>query len=333
MEARLHEWKREWLAHARQLVADTEHRRACERALGPAATERMDASDLRWPGYVGASYCPGGVLMAATVHREFASGRPPLLETERDRLVEATRSWRDQRLHDDLWLAEIQSVYANGLTRHWAVGRLLRALDDKIGLNVAEFAYVNAAKCQVVEQPPPPKAAAIKREVVALCSGDYPLSKLASILQPGALLVVKGTYDVAATALEATGVPVVVVDQRQLCLRAPFPDPRLTCPTARGSMHGPQPCGSCSLATRPVRYVALDQPAPRAEPAAVRVDWVRGRQTRRRSRRAVGQCHSSPRRCFRGHLAVRLERPRPASSGNALLRATTADSTDRNSSA
>jgi len=66
----LHEWKREWLAHARQLVADTEHRRACERALGPAATERMDASDLRWPGYVGASYCPGGVLMAATVHRE-----------------------------------------------------------------------------------------------------------------------------------------------------------------------------------------------------------------------------------------------------------------------
>lgn len=228
------DWKQEWIRYARGLVGDATHCRACEQVLGLDATARMDAADLRWPGYVGATYRPGGLLMAATVHREFASGKPPLPAADRDRLVGATRSWRDGTLGDEQWLEQVREVYTTGFARHWPVGRLSRALGRRIGLSLGDLAYVNAARCQVAENPPPRGAGAVKRGVVALCSRDYPLAGLVAVLRPAALLVVKGTHDAASAALQATGVPVVVVDQRQLGLRAPFPGRALALPYGTG---------------------------------------------------------------------------------------------------
>ena len=160
--------------------------------------------------------------MAATVHREFASGRPPLPETATAKLVCATRAWRDAEVDDETWLGEMRRVYAAGLGHHWIVGRLLRSLRDRIGVKVGDVAYVNAARCQVVENEPRLHGiSAIKTAVVGLCATSYPLIDVTSILQPAAIIVSKGTFDAAAFDMEI-GPPIFVVDQRQLVLRRTF---------------------------------------------------------------------------------------------------------------
>jgi hypothetical protein len=214
-------WEEAWLHAARLLLDDDAHRSACDRRLGAEAVERADAGDLRWPGYLGSEYRPGGLLVAATVHREFASGSPPLPPEARDRLVRSTRDWKHHQIRDDEWLADLRAVYSAGLERHWAVGKILRALGSRIGLRVAEIAYVNAARCQVVEDAPQLEAlAAIKKGVVSLCSRAYPLAELVQVIRPGAIVVTKGTFDLASATLPRD-VPTFVVDQRKmwLCLR------------------------------------------------------------------------------------------------------------------
>lgn len=209
-----------WLGYARHLVLDATHIEACNALLGAEARLRGEAPDLRWPGYLGASFPPGGLLLVATVHREFESGPRPLRPEQRDALVDTTRAWRDGLVDDDAWLNVVRNVYSAGLTSHWTVGRLLRALNQRIGLDVAQVAYANAARCQVVEGPPPlSRAARIKRNVVAYCTKQYPISELAALIGAGAVIVTKGTYDCAAAGLR-DGPPLFVVDQRQLCLRA-----------------------------------------------------------------------------------------------------------------
>jgi hypothetical protein len=101
------------------------------------------------------------------------------------------------------------------------VGKLLRGLGSRIGVHVADIAYLNAARCQLVENPPVARDAQIKASVVGLCSREYPVAEVVRLLRPSALVVTKGTYDVAAAALDVN-VPVFVVHQRQLCLQSPF---------------------------------------------------------------------------------------------------------------
>lgn len=216
-------WEERWLTYARRLLRDDEHHAACDRLLGAEALSRADAPDLRWPGYVGSGYRPGGVLLAATVHREFASGNDPLPASERDALVDATRAWRGEAISDEAWLRIVRRVYRAGLDRHWGVGSLLRGLQRRIGVSVDDVAYVNAARCQVVEDEPVlANIASIKRKVTGLCSAQYPIAELAGLLGAGAIVVTKRTHDLAAASLAHTGSPVFVVDQRQQVLRAPF---------------------------------------------------------------------------------------------------------------
>ena len=193
-----------------------------DNVLGSVAVAAADAADLRWPGYLGSAYRPGcSILLVATVHREFASGIPPLPKDLRDRFVEATRAWRQGRLPDEDWLEVVRETYMAGLGRHWAVGRLIRGLSSRIGIGVEDVAYVNAARCQLVELPPVPNRAEIISNAVALCGRAYPISSLAQRLSPAALLMSKGTFDCARGALPP-GLPTFVVDQRQLLLRASF---------------------------------------------------------------------------------------------------------------
>jgi hypothetical protein len=209
----------EWLFYARRLLADKGHIAKCDLALGPEAVWLSDADDLRWPGYLGSEYRPGGLLLVATVHREFASGRPPLPAELTQRLVDCTRAWRDGALDDDTWLGVLRDVYALGLAHHWAVGRLIRALENRAPFDVHDVAYVNAARCQLVENPPLAHRAEIIKRVVALCAIAYPVAALLELLQPGAVIISKGAFDATNGALDRT-VPLFVVDQRQLVLRA-----------------------------------------------------------------------------------------------------------------
>jgi hypothetical protein len=113
-----------WLAYARAVLSDLEHRRECA-ALGASPEHPgVDATDLRWPGYLGADYVAGeGALCVGNVHRNFASGR--ITSSDRDRLVAATRGWRDGLVHDTDYLDAVRSVYLAGFAG-WTVGKHLR---------------------------------------------------------------------------------------------------------------------------------------------------------------------------------------------------------------
>lgn len=93
----------------------------------------------------------------------------------------------------------------------------------KIG-HLGLFEVTVAELAEVVEGPPAlEQLTAIKRAVVRLCATAYPLSELAEILRPAALIVTKNTFDVAGASLNV-GIPLFVVDQRQFRLRAPHRD-------------------------------------------------------------------------------------------------------------
>ena len=213
------EWEADWLGYARRLLNDTQHKLACDLALGTEAIRRSDADDLRWPGYLGSAYRPGGLLIAFTVHRELASGRPPLPDQARDGLVAATRAWRNESIDDSEWLTILRATYSAGLGRHWTVGKLLGHLGRLMPLRVDEIAYVNAARCQVVENAPVlARRRQIIKDVVERCTIDYPLRDLTAILKPAALVVPKETFDVARDDLPPE-VPLFVIHQRRLCLQ------------------------------------------------------------------------------------------------------------------
>jgi hypothetical protein len=176
-----------WLAYAREVVGDQQHIAECARLGGSPKHPGVDAVDLRWPGYLGSGFSGGsGVLIVSNIHRHFASG--PVGRSDRDRLVQVTRQWRDRRVDDDTYLNISEEVYLAGM-RRWAVGRQLRYLTAALGISLNQVAFVNAARCQYPEIPPAlakPKETKIALQL--LCLRRFPVSDLVSGLKPSVVL-------------------------------------------------------------------------------------------------------------------------------------------------
>lgn len=205
--------EQEWLRYARTVVSNLEHQRACAIAGGSPAHPGVDATDLRWPGYLGERAELGRCVLAmGNVHRNFASGA--LTTAHRDRLVSATRGWRDGVVDDEAYLAATRAVYTAGLAG-WTVGKHLRFVLRTLGLDVSALAYVNAARCQYPEVPPVlPGAAATKLRLQALCLRSFPLADLVAFLQPRLVLFT------STSAFDATEAAEVGSDtgRRRVCL-------------------------------------------------------------------------------------------------------------------
>lgn len=170
----------------------------------------VDATDLRWPGYLGRSYGPGGVLCVATIHRDFASGGvgPEI----RDSLVTGTRQqWKDERVSDAEYLSVVRRCYTHGLNR-WTVGTNLGAALRLLGVGIEEICYTNAARCQYPEiEPKAPDAGAIKLRLVKLCLGRFPIAELAKADQASTVLFTNVTaYDQVAPTLPDEVTPVSI---------------------------------------------------------------------------------------------------------------------------
>lgn len=207
--------ERAWLVYARSVVQNEEHRLACEAAGGsPPNHPGVDASDVRWPGYLGRNYAPGGVLCVATVHRDFASAGVGV--AIRDRLVSGTRQWKAGGIDDEAYLAAVRDGYEAGL-RQWTVGNNIGAALQCIGTDIQSICYVNAARCQYPEIEPKAPAAEAKRTKAALvhfCLSTFPIEDLVGLLQAAVVLFTNvAAYDRTKPRLPKDVVAVAIHQQ------------------------------------------------------------------------------------------------------------------------
>jgi hypothetical protein len=190
-----------WLAYAREVVRDSTHRGQCALLGGSPQHPGVDATDLRWPGYLGAAVKRGsGVLMVGNIHRNFANGTVGV--KERDRLVEVTRAWRDGLVDDQSYLTIVRDVYLIGL-RGWPLGRQLRFAASRLGISLEEVTYLNAARCQYPEIPPAlAQARLAKPALQRFCLSRFPISRVVADVEPELLLFTSVVaFDSAAESL------------------------------------------------------------------------------------------------------------------------------------
>ena len=224
-----------WLNYARDVVANEDHRIECSKAGGSdplalvkerAGTERPAgfASDVRWPGYLGANYRREGVLWVSNIHRNFDSaGLPPAFADEANDCI---RSWRDGKDNDETFLLRLRSIYQRGLST-WTVGTWARTALEHLGVPLEAIAYTNAARCQ---------AADTGTGLQELCLSKWSLRDLVSILQPSLLLLT------SETALRLSGTAlwpctVVAFSQRngRLMKKSRWQPPGATGPTSQST--------------------------------------------------------------------------------------------------
>jgi len=207
--------ERAWLEYARDVVCNEKHRLACEAAGGsPPNHPGIDATDVRWPGYIGRSYKPGGVLCAAMVHRDFASAG---VETAvRGRLVNGTRQWKVHKIDDEPCLAAVRDGYEAGLLQ-WTVGGNIGAALRHHNTDARSICYINAARCQYPEiesKAPPAQAKRTKDALVHLCLSAFPIENLAKLIEASAVLFTKvAAYDRTVPWLPKDTVAVAVYQQ------------------------------------------------------------------------------------------------------------------------
>ncbi len=223
--------ERDWLTYARELLTDLPHRQACEDAGGSPEHPGVDATDLRWPGYLGEDVKRHiAVLVVSNVHRNFASGTIGV--ADKDRLVEVTRRWRDRMVSDETYLRSTRDVYLAGFAG-WRVGVHISYAVAKLGLSLRGIAYTNAARCQFPEIfPRLPHPGRTKAALQRLCLQRFPLSRLTSMLNPRLIIYTSTVaYDSAAVIHDALEWPTVGMHQLYGTLTRPLRIGRETLPT------------------------------------------------------------------------------------------------------
>jgi hypothetical protein len=192
-------WRSDWLAYCREVAGDSCHRSLCAEEGGSWPPDF--APDVRWPGYLGPDYRPGGVLWAANIHTRFDTrGLPASFAAD---AANSVRAFRDGHSDSDAFLAAMSDVYQQGLAR-WNVGYWGRRVLDQLGVPLSAVAYTNAAKCQAFGT-----AEGLQR----LCQTQWPLRDTARMLAPALILIT------SQTALQAAGpgpwpCPVIALSQR-----------------------------------------------------------------------------------------------------------------------
>jgi hypothetical protein len=164
-----------WLDYAWQVFTDQVHIRECELAGGTS----IEDPQLRWPGYLGARYEAGGLLLVANIHRDFA---PRVGIESANRLIGCTRAWREAGrsvASDREYLDANRACYIEGLQR-WNVGKWFSKFISLIGIEFDQVAYLNAARCQAVEGACQP--------LQRLCLRRFPIEQIVAVLQPSVIL-------------------------------------------------------------------------------------------------------------------------------------------------
>lgn len=173
-----------WLDYARRIVSNDGHIQLCGSKGGSNPVHGFDP-EVRWPGYLGHGYQPGGLLWVSNVHRNFDSeGLPPSFAAEAN---ECIRGWKDGTDEDDEFLGHIQAVYERGLATWKVRDQPERLLDGYFGgfrSNLPNIAYTNAARCQAPDG---------GQTLQKLCLRQWPIHDLVDLLQPGLVILTSAT--------------------------------------------------------------------------------------------------------------------------------------------
>jgi hypothetical protein len=176
-----------WLRYCRRIVRDEPHRLACARRGGSPPEDARVFADVRWPGYLGPGYEPGGLLWVNIIHEDL---RQEHFGEQAEEIAVATRRWRDadpgDAAEDEQYLSVQQRIYSEAL-RTWKVGHLIRDVaTETLGISVDQMAYLNAARCQA-----PMGTTAWRRQdlLVKFCQNWWPLEEALTALDPALLVI------------------------------------------------------------------------------------------------------------------------------------------------
>lgn len=159
-----------WLEYCREVVnPEDRHRLRCIQLGG--SQDPAFPSDVRWPGYFGPGYRPGGMMIAANIHSDFDErfGRPWA-----DAAADVVRDWAAGRIDDGQYLQRTAEVYQPGLEA-WRVGFSTGRPMRYLNIPWTDIVYVNGARCQTFDT-------GVKLQQI--CRQRWPLSVMAEKLRP-----------------------------------------------------------------------------------------------------------------------------------------------------
>ncbi len=174
-----------WVEWARTLSCATDaHAQCCVeeqdplRKLDEQRWMKIVQPGLRWPGYLGTAYEPGGILSIGIVHTDFATAG--LRDShEVPKAVQGHQAWSEGAVDNAPWLRGLTSMYRQGLSwpGGWSVAKHHSYYWKELGESVDSIAYVNAMRCQWPGSKP-------SDSVVRRCISALPLDRVVALLRP-----------------------------------------------------------------------------------------------------------------------------------------------------
>ena len=149
-----------WLAYARDVLTDAEHRANCVTSGGARPTQDDPHATLRWPGYIGEGYarilCLGIVHNGDMLYAGRRTGQPPrrdpldLAKSVLD-LEPVAIDWRAGSAGDQEYMAQVRTTYSRALP-YWDTWKRIMPILKHFGYKEAidavdHIAYANIAKC------------------------------------------------------------------------------------------------------------------------------------------------------------------------------------------
>lgn len=171
--------KRAWLEYAWEVVTDASHRVDCEKLGGKVFD--LDATETRWPGYIGTNYSSGNPIFVSNIHRNFDSGGlTEDVSIVRD-FSSANENWKSAGRSisgDNQFLVSTALNYERGL-KSWNVGSVMRKYLRASGMHWSDVAYLNVAKCQSMDA---------GSKLQDLCIRRWPIERLVDALRPSVIV-------------------------------------------------------------------------------------------------------------------------------------------------
>jgi hypothetical protein len=153
----------------------------------------------KWPGYLGARYEEGRVLIVGAVHNAAELFTPDI-----GQLAAMGCDWRRGAVSDERYLSAIRWAYERSKTT-WeknTVWRNLRNLREELGIDFDQTAFTNLAKC-LLSPGENPDALFVK------CNNHFPLHELIRRLDPVAVFIAKSSEKSRKVFNQYRGRPII----------------------------------------------------------------------------------------------------------------------------
>jgi hypothetical protein len=176
-------YEKEWLDYARGVIT-------CEKSTCICPNEFRR---IRWPGYIGANYDYGRVLLVGAIHNTNRLFTNEIIELE-----PIARKWSNSKpdsTHNQIYLKALRKAYINsipqwqswlmnGNKKRGAVWSNFQKIVDSLEIGWEHIAFTNLAKCHTPTQ-------SDDTNTIISCATTFSIEKLVTILNPVAIFIAK----------------------------------------------------------------------------------------------------------------------------------------------